>query len=76
VLVGKRSHKVVAVVVIGLHAEVDALVVAGLLRRLNEVLWQQLSLLVEVVAGTLIGVRNMPLPDIILQNTHHIDEHL
>lgn len=53
VLVREGGHEVVAVVVVGLHAQVDALVVACLLGRGNEVLRKQLLLLVEVVAGTL-----------------------
>jgi len=56
VVVGKRSHEVVAVVVVGLHAKVDALVVAGFLCRLHEVLWQKLLLLVEVVSSALFNV--------------------
>jgi hypothetical protein len=42
------------VVVVGLHAELDALVVAGLLGCVDEVLWEQLLLLVEVVASALL----------------------
>jgi hypothetical protein len=64
------------VVVIGLHAEVDALIIACLLCRLNKVLWQQLSLVVEVVAGTLLDVSNMSGHGRHTQDTHHIDEHL
>jgi hypothetical protein len=60
-LIGKRSHKVIAVVIVGLHAEVDALVVTGLLGCLDEVLWQQLTLLIEIVAGTLVVVSHVPL---------------
>ena len=52
-LVREGGHEIVAVVIVGLHAQVDALVVARLLGRSDEVLWQQLLLLVEVVAGTL-----------------------
>ena len=53
VVICKRGHEVVAVVVVGLQAKLDALVVARLLSCLDEVLWQQLLLLVEVVASTL-----------------------
>lgn len=38
VIVSKCGHKVVAVVVIGLHAELNALVVASFLGCLDEVL--------------------------------------
>tara|TARA_R110002003_G_scaffold1184_11_gene22671 strand:- start:32712 stop:32831 length:120 start_codon:yes stop_codon:yes gene_type:complete len=37
-IVGKRGHEVVAVIVVGLHPQVDAFVVTGLLRCLDEVL--------------------------------------
>jgi hypothetical protein len=63
-------------VVIGLHAEFDALVVAGLFRCLNKVFWQQLSLIVEVVASTLFGVSAMSCRDRPKSDTHHVDEHL
>jgi hypothetical protein len=52
-VVCKSGHEVVAVVVIGLQPEVDALFVARLLSRLDEVLGKKLLLLVEIVAGTL-----------------------
>jgi hypothetical protein len=60
VLIGKRRHEVIAVVIVGLHAEVDALVVTGLLGCLDEVLWQKLTLLIEVVASTLVVVSHVP----------------
>ena len=53
VVIGKGGHEVVAVVVVGLHSQVDTLVVARLLGGLGQVLGQKLALLVEVVAGTL-----------------------
>jgi hypothetical protein len=52
-VVGKRRHEVVAVVVVRLHAEIDALVVTSLLGRIDEVFGEELFLLVEVVASTL-----------------------
>lgn len=52
VVVREGGHGVVAVVVVGLVADLDALD-AGLLGRLFEVLGQELALLVEVVAGAL-----------------------
>jgi len=57
-VVGKARHEVVAVIVIGLHSERDAVLVAGLLCRSDKVLGEKLTLLVEVVAGTLAMVRN------------------
>ena len=53
VIVRKRSHEVVAVVIVGLHAKVDALVMTNSLGRLDEVFGQELALLVEVVSSTL-----------------------
>jgi hypothetical protein len=58
-LVRERSHEVVAVVVVGLHAQVDAFVIAGFLRCLHEVFGQELVLLVEVVASALASVSNV-----------------
>jgi hypothetical protein len=75
-LVGERGHEVVAVIVIWLHAELDALVVAGLLRCLHKVLREQLLLVVKVVSGTLIRVNYIPSQQSCPWNTHHIDEHL
>jgi hypothetical protein len=53
VIVGKGSHEVVAVVIVWLHAQLNALIVAGLLSRVDEVLGKKLALLIEIVAGTL-----------------------
>lgn len=53
VVIGKGGHEVVAVVIVGLHSQVDSLVVARLFSGLGQVLGQELALLVEVVAGTL-----------------------
>lgn len=53
VVVGESSHKVVTVVVVGLHSQVDSLLVARFFGGLGEVFGQELALLVEVVAGTL-----------------------
>jgi len=57
-VVGKARHEVVAVIVIGLHSERDAVLVAGLLCRRNKVLGKKLTLLVEVVTSTLAIVRH------------------
>ncbi len=61
-LVCEGSHEVVAVVVVGVEAKVDALVVAGLLRSLEQVLGQKLALQVKAVAGAL-RRREQPTPD-------------
>ena len=53
VVIGKCSHEVVAVVVVGLQTKLNAVVVASLLSCLDKVLRQQLLLLVEVVSGAL-----------------------
>lgn len=60
VVVRKRSHEIVAVVVVGLHAQVDTLVVTSLLSRLDQVLRKELTLLVEVVASALFAVSKIP----------------
>lgn len=52
-VIRERGHGVVAVVVVGLVAHVDALN-TGLFGRLLKVFGQQLALLVEIVAGTLV----------------------
>lgn len=52
-VVRKGSHKVVAVVIVRLHAQIDTLVVASLLSRVDEVFGKELTLLVEVIAGAL-----------------------
>lgn len=53
VVIRKRGHEVVAVVIVLLEAQADVLVIACLLGRREEVLGQQLALLVEVVTGSL-----------------------
>lgn len=53
VVVRKGCHKVIAVIVVRLHAELDTLVVTSFFGRLHKVLRQQLPLLVEVVSGSL-----------------------
>ena len=68
----ERGHEVVAVVVVRLQAELDALVVACLLCCLEEVLWQELLLLVEVVAGAL-NIVSMSW-DSRVWNTYNVDE--
>jgi hypothetical protein len=52
-IVGKRSHRVVAVVIIRLISDIDSFLLSGLFRCSNEVFWQQLTILVEIVSGTL-----------------------
>lgn len=53
VVVCKCGHEVVAVIVVGLQSQVNSLVVACLLGRLDEILGKKLLLLIEVVASTL-----------------------
>jgi hypothetical protein len=53
-LIGKRSHEIIAVIVVWLQTKVDSTVIAGLLSGGEEILGKQLSLLVKVVASTLI----------------------
>ncbi len=57
VVIGKRSHGVVAVVVVGLVADIDALLITRFFGRFGEVLGQELPLLVEIVARSLESVR-------------------
>jgi hypothetical protein len=52
-IVSKRSHEVVAMVVVGLHAELDALVITGFLGCLDKVLRKELALLVEIISSAL-----------------------
>jgi len=52
-LVRKRCHEVVTVIVIRLHSQLDAVSVASLLCCFNKILWQKLALLVKIVASTL-----------------------
>ena len=54
-VIGKGGHEVVAVVILWLHPKLDAslLVYPGLLCSGDEILWQELLLLVEVVSGAL-----------------------
>lgn len=53
VVIREGRHREVAVVVVGLVADLDALD-AGLLGGLLQVLGEKLTLLVEVVAGSLV----------------------
>ena len=53
VIIGKGSHEVIAVIIIWLHAEIDALVVAGFFCCLDKILGKQLLLFVEVVSCAL-----------------------
>ena len=52
-LIRKARHEVIAVIVVWLEAEVDALVVASFLCRCYQVLGEKLFLFVKVVASTL-----------------------
>jgi hypothetical protein len=75
-VVCKRCHEVVAVIIVFLESEVDTFVVSGLLGGLDEILRKQLLLLVEVVASSLprISTRGDAIESTV--STHHIDEHL
>lgn len=53
VIVGKAGHGKVTVVVVRLFPDIDALLLADRLGRVFEILREELSLLVEVVAGAL-----------------------
>lgn len=53
VVVREGRHREVAVIVVGLVADLDALD-AGLLGGLLQVLGEKLALLIEVVAGSLV----------------------
>jgi hypothetical protein len=75
-LVRKASHEVVAVVVVGLHAKLYALVVASLLGRLNQVLGKKLALFVEVISGALSNVSTAFVERKRSQYTDHVDKHL
>lgn len=55
VVVGKRRHEVVAVIVVWLHAQLHAVALARALGGLDKVFRQQLLLLVEIVAGALVA---------------------
>lgn len=84
-VIRKRSHSIVTVVVVRLVADLDALdasLLSGLLKRLGK----QLSLLVEVVAGTLLQWASISSPthgqDILVdrrkqeEKTYHINKHI
>ena len=76
-LVCERSHKKVAVVVVGLHPKIDALVVSSFLRGFHEVFWEKLLLLVEVVTRALINVNAAKCEiSVASRNTDHINEDL
>lgn len=59
VVVGERGDGVITVVVVRLVADIDALLVAGFFGRFGKVLWEELSLLVEIVARALDVVSRM-----------------
>lgn len=52
-VVGKACHGEVAMVIVWLISDVDALLLANGLGGFSEIFWQELLLLVKVVAGTL-----------------------
>lgn len=59
-VIGKRCHSVIAMVVVGLVSDLDALhAVLGC--RLFEILGKELALLVEVVAGSLVIINTCPI---------------
>jgi hypothetical protein len=74
VIVSECGHEVVAVVVVGLHAKLNALVVASFLGCLDKVLRKELALLVKVVTGTLTQL--VIRIDTAAHDTHHIDKDL
>lgn len=53
-VISKSGHEVVAMVIVGLHAELNALVVTSFLGCLYKVLGEKLALLVKVVSGALV----------------------
>ena len=76
-LVCERGHEKVAVVVVRLHPEIDALVVSRFLRGFYEVFWKKLLLLVEVVTRALIDVNAVKSDtSVALRNTDHVNEDL
>jgi hypothetical protein len=76
-LVCERGHEKVAVVVVGLHPKIDALVVSSFLRGFHEVFWEKLLLLVEVVTRALINVNTAKYEiSVGSRNTDHINEYL
>lgn len=46
-------------IIIGLHPEFDAFVVPGFFRGFDEVFWEELTLLVEIISGTLSNVNHV-----------------
>lgn len=52
-IVRKGRNKEVAVIIIGLHPQLDALINTSFFCSGHEILWKQLTLLVEIVSGTL-----------------------
>jgi hypothetical protein len=76
-LVCERSHKEVAVVVVGLHPEVNALVISGFFRGFDQVFREKLLLLVEVVTCALPSVNTMHGGvGGRLRGIYHVNEHL
>jgi hypothetical protein len=77
VLVCERGHEKIAVVVVGLHPEIDALIVSSFLRGFNEIFWEKLLLLVEVVTRALIDVNAAKCDmGVASRNTDHVNEDL
>lgn len=63
-------------VVVGLHAQSDTLVVPCFLRRLDEIFGEKLSLFVEIVASTLRTLVNFARTQWRHESTDHVNEHL
>lgn len=74
-VIRERGHGVVAVVVVGLVAHLDALN-PSVLGGLFEVLGEQLALLVEVVAGALVLSVLVRLFAAGRCCTYHVDQHI
>ena len=76
-LVCERGHEKIAVVVVGLHPEIDALIIPSFLRGFNEIFWEKLLLLVEVVTRALIDVNAAKCDmGVASRNTDHVNEDL
>lgn len=53
VLISKCSHGEITMIIVWLIPDFDALLLSNFLRGCGEILWQQLTLLVEIVSGSL-----------------------
>ena len=74
-VVCESSHEVVAVIVVRLHAELNALVVTSRLGGFDKIFGEELALLVEIVSSALGCLVTRPQVCGAIY-THHIDEHL